>query len=443
MKAYYQAFCRAAQAAGITRLNFYMEERLSRSLAVYEGALERLERAEQRQLFVEGEVDGLCGSVFVEQSDPALIPDQIRCILDSAQALQTPFVPYELDGLDRRPDVDYHFTDLERTVTAMCQGEQAAYDADERIVPGVQVSVTELGFRYTLMDERGNYATDVTMGGSCGVRLAARQGEQVQPGGVMKPFHADNNPRLAEMARAAAAEAVSRLDAGSYATGTFPVVLESKVVGELLDAFMPAFFAKNVHSGMSVLAGREGGQVAGENITICEDPTLAGGFRVRRFDDEGVATTAKEIVSAGRLNCLLHNRQTARAAGCAGGNGFKANFNEPVSTGYTNVYIRPGGHSLDELLEQMGQGLLITEVSGVFAGARPNSGVFSLIAQGYRVEGGKRGRAVTQITIAGNFFDLLGKVVAVGSDEHWKRAAAGCVRTPSLYVSEVAISGKE
>ena len=91
----------------------------------------------------------------------------------------------------------------------------------------------------------------------------------------------------------------------------------------------------------------------------------------------------------------------------------------------------------------MGEGLLITGVSGVFAGAKPNSGDFSLISSGYLVEGGKRCRAVNQITIAGNFFDMLKQVKAMGNDEYWMIAPNGNVRTPSVYVAALAISGKE
>ena len=91
----------------------------------------------------------------------------------------------------------------------------------------------------------------------------------------------------------------------------------------------------------------------------------------------------------------------------------------------------------------MGDGLLITSVSGVFAGAKPNSGDFSLISSGYLVEGGRILRAVNQITIAGNFFDMLKQVNAIGNDEYWMIAANGNVRTPSLYVASLAISGKE
>ena len=444
IRQYIRDFTQAAQAKGIRHLNFYMEERRSRGVAVYEGELEQLERCEQTQLFIQGEVDGLSGSVFVENFDPTLMEGSIQCILDSARAGSAPFVPYQLEKLENVVEEMPEFIPLDRAVEALEAGEKAAYAADSRIIPGVQVHLTEQSTRVTLADEEQRFVSDLTGGGMAGLRLVVREDGQVQPGGKMTHFPAGELPDLADMAQSAADEAVSRLGAVSWQSGSFPVVLDSKVTAELLDAFMPAFFASNVQSHMSALDGRMGTSVAGENITICEDPAVAGGLRRRRFDDEGVPTSAKEIVAGGQLRCWLHSRATAAKDGAvSGGNGFKSRFQDPVAVGYTNVVIRPGEKSLEELMADMGEGLLITSVSGVFAGAHPTTGLFSLIAQGYEVTGGKRGRPVTRITIAGNFFEMLEHVTAIGGDAHWKLAEHGCVCTPSLLVSALAISGEE
>lgn len=437
-------FCLAARDAGIEKLKFYMEEQRKRDISVYEGTLEYLERSEMSQLFVEGLVDGHSGCVFIENFDEQMIPDYIQSIRDTAAICVKPFVPYDLQGLKQAPTIWYEFTHLEDTVKAMCEACNTAHAVDSRIAEGIQIHVSETGRRFTLADEQENFATDVVLGGKAGIHLVARDGELVQPGGKGKPFNNVQLPDMHVLARQAAEGAVSRLGAGSYVTGNHPVVLDSRVVGELLDAFMPAFFAGNVHSRMSVLAGRLGEQIVGQNISILEDPYMPDGFCTRNFDDEGVPTQSKAIVDKGILGCWLHNRLTAREEGItSGGNGFKTRFNEAVATGYTNVYIPAGEHSREELIAQMGSGLLITGVSGVFAGARPNSGDFSLISTGYRVEDGKIGRAVNQITIAGNFFEMLKNVLGIGNDEYWMIAANGNVRTPSLYVKSLAISGKE
>ena len=437
-------FCVAAKADGIEKLNFYMQQKLDREISVYRGALEYMERSELNQLFVEGLIDDKCGSVFVENFDTALIPEYLNAMRENAAVTEKAFVPYDLSGLKTAACDNDMFTELDDTIHAMCAASDAACSFDARIDEGVQVHVNETSRRISLADERENFVTDVVEGGRAGVHLVARDGEQVQPGGKGMPFHPNAMPDLESLAVQAAESAVSRFGAGSYATGSFPVVLDSRVVAELLDAFMPAFFARNIHSRMSVLAGRMGEQLAGENISIVEDPYLDGGFSTRTFDDEGTPTQKKAIIDRGVLSCWLHNKATAGEDGVvSGGNGFKNQFSEAVTTGWTNVYIPQGEYTRQELIEMMGQGILITSVSGVFAGARPNSGDFSLISNGFRVENGKIGKAVSQITIAGNFFEMLREVVAVGNDEHWMITGNGNVKTPSMYVRALAISGKE
>lgn len=444
IKQYVGEFCREARKHGISRLNFYLVESLSRDLSVYNGELENLVRAEQSLMFVEGLVGENSGSVFVENLDPALMEEHIRAILESAEACPGKFFPYELEGLEGIPDLESCFPDLDMTVQAMCRAEQTAYAFDSRIKPGAQVHMEQMQRRVTLANEQEIFAADVEFGGTASIRLAVQDGQMIQPGGGREHFLRGEFPDMDKLARKAAEGAVSRLGAGSYRTGHFPVVLDARVVAELLNAFMPAFFARNVQSRMSALAGRMGQKLAAECISIVEDPALPKGFSSRRFDDEGISTSAKTIIDKGVLNCWLYNRQSAREEGIASsGNGFKGQFNDAVSTGYTNVYIPQGMSTRAQLLEHLGDGLLITGVSGVFAGAKPNSGDFSLISSGYRVENGRQAKAVSQITIAGNFFEMLNNVLEVADDEHWICTYSGNVRTPSLRISGLAISGKE
>ena len=443
-RVFMQDFISAARDNGIGKLNFYVEQKHFRSVSVFQGELERMDRAELTQMYIEGEYQGMSGGVFVENFDPALIPQHIQGIQEAALCGKTPFVPYALEsGMEQNGD-RYHPLNLQEVIDRMCQADKLACSLDSRILPVGQCHMKEESFRYVLADEAGNQVSDYLTGGGVHISVVAREGEDAQSSHQSAPIHGGQLPDLEALARGAAKEAVSLIGGTSYATGECPVVLESRVVCELLDAFMPTFFAKSVDNRMSVLAEKLGQKVAGENIFLTEDPFLENGLRCRRVDDEGVATGCKEIVSAGVLNTYLHNRQTAEKYDCvSGGNGFKQSVSEPVSTGYTNVVLRSGTATLAELAEEMGNGLLITDVNGVFAGAHPVSGEFSLIAKGYRVDDGVIGQSVKQITIAGNFFDMLSNVVRIAGDEYRMRMTLGCVCAPSLFVRSLMVSGKE
>ena len=87
----------------------------------------------------------------------------------------------------------------------------------------------------------------------------------------------------------------------------------------------------------------------------------------------------------------------------------------------------------------MGNGLFVTEVSGLHAGANAISGDFSLLARGWEVRGGKAVRAVEQFTVAGNFYRLMEDITAVGSDLLFEGSPIG---SPSVAVKSLSVAGE-
>lgn len=441
LKTYIKSFYEAAGAYGVDHLSFHVERCACRATDVREGKLEKLELADSCRLFIEGAAEGFAGGVFVEDFQPGLIEEHLQSLRENALACGRPYAPRVLTPIPEPEDSLQGFPPLDVLTERLREAEEAAKAVDSRI------EVQNCGFferegTVTLSDGQGTHMTDLIGGGQFFIELTAREGEMVQLGGRSLDLPRGQLTDLTAVARKAAEAAAARLNAASCPTEHTKVVLDSYVVCELLDAFAPAFFGRNVQKHMSVLEGRLGRQVAGENITLEENPAMPGGLRPRRFDDEGVPTCRKTLLDRGVLRTYLLDRRSAAQSGLAsGGNGFRTSFSEEISPGYTNLILRPGDKSLPELLAEMRDGLFITNVSGVFAGAHPTTGEFSLIARGFRVRDGLRREAVSQITIAGDFFELLGGVRGVGRDCLWMRGAHGCVCTPELFVDALAVSG--
>ena len=99
----------------------------------------------------------------------------------------------------------------------------------------------------------------------------------------------------------------------------------------------------------------------------------------------------------------------------------------------------PQTKSLEELCEDMKDGLVITDLQGLHAGIDFVTTDFSLQASGYLVKNGKRDQSVTLITVAGNFMALMNDVVEVGGDLDWTYHQ---VISPSIYFKNCAISGE-
>ena len=94
------------------------------------------------------------------------------------------------------------------------------------------------------------------------------------------------------------------------------------------------------------------------------------------------------------------------------------------------------------MLRKTGDGLLITDLQGMHAGANPITGDFSLAAKGFRVRDGRIAEPVHQITVAGNFYDLLKDVEAVGGDLDFLAPGGSCFGSPSLLIKNLSVAGK-
>jgi PmbA protein len=106
------------------------------------------------------------------------------------------------------------------------------------------------------------------------------------------------------------------------------------------------------------------------------------------------------------------------------------------------MFIQPGSKSLADLVAGIDKGLVVIDLQGAHSGANPVSGDFSLGAFGYLVEGGKIIRPVNQITVAGNFFELLQDITGVGSDMHFGLPGGSQLGSPSLLISKLSVAGK-
>ncbi len=272
----------------------------------------------------------------------------------------------------------------------------------------------------------------------------AKDGDRVNSGFEYQFVRSPEALDIGWIAKAAAAVAVDQLDGQSVPSGKYRVVVENTAMASLLGAFDGVFSADEAQKGLSLLKGKEGQVIASSAVTLMDDPLDARGACCAPFDAEGVAAYPKKIIDGGTLTTLLHNLKTAKKQGLSAstGNASKAGYAAPVTVAPSNFFFAPGADALDALLLKAGDGLLITELQGLHAGTNAISGDFSLAAKGYVIEGGRKGRAVAQITLSGNFFELLKGILAVGDDLRFSMPGASCIGSPSVLVKELSVAGE-
>ncbi len=270
--------------------------------------------------------------------------------------------------------------------------------------------------------------------------VVAQEDGEVTTGNAMKFTRDPQQLDVEAAAREAVKDAVSGLHASKAESGNYKVILRRDVAGSILSTFASVFSADMAQKGMSLLKGREGEVIGSDVVTIVDDPLNIASPEVTPFDGEGVATAPYVIVENGRLNTLLHNLKTAKKQGVqTTGNASKPSYASPVGVAPHSMQIKPSELTPEELRAMAGDGLYITDVQGLHSGANQISGDFSLGARGFVIENGQLGRAVSQITVAGNFFDLLKNVTAVANNLEFEFSATA---SPDLLIGKLAVAGK-
>ena len=235
---------------------------------------------------------------------------------------------------------------------------------------------------------------------------------------------------------------IGKMGARSCKPGSYKAVLKCEAFQQFFMVFFSNFLATPMQRGLSLLADKEGETIASPVFTVTEEPMYEKALTKIPFDDEGVLTTAKAIIDKGVFATALYDLRSAYKAGkTSTGNGFRGG--SAVSEMPTNLVVEPGDKSFDELLEEAGEGIILTDLSGLHAGVNPISGDFSLLCEGYLIENGKKGRPVEQITVAGNFYEVIKSIISVGNDIINLPSGEGEFFTPSVLVSSLAISGED
>lgn len=233
----------------------------------------------------------------------------------------------------------------------------------------------------------------------------------------------------------AAMRAVRSLGGKTIASGQIPCIMESQVVTRFLGLLSASVEADSVLKGKSRLADKIGQMVACPMLTIVDDATNIEGMAAFPFDGEGVAAAKNTVVDKGILQVFLYDTVSANKAGRKSTGNASRSFRTLPVVGTTNFMLGNGIYSPEELRSGIDIGFYITDIMGMHT-ANPITGDFSLGAAGLMIERDQLTFPVRGITIAGNLFNILQEVEAVGSDLRFFGAkAAPSVRFKSLNIA--------
>lgn len=312
--------------------------------------------------------------------------------------------------------------DAARSVRGVTNSEMAAASFGR----AVMALATSEGF------SGGYHATSHTLGAV----MIAGEGSAMQRDYAQRSArHLEDILSPGEIGRMAGERAVAKCNPGAMPSKAMPVVLDRRISSSLIGHLTGAMAATAIARRSSFLLGRLDEELFAAGIRIVEQPRKRRGLRSRPFDGEGVATTDRVLVDGGRITGWLTNVASARQLGLPlTGHAARSTGGAPaIGTG--NIELANGVLNRDELIADIADGVLVTELMG--QGVNPVTGDYSRGAAGLRIVNGELAGPVTEFTIAGNLVDMFGRLTAANDKEDWR-----AVNVPTLRIEGMTVAGE-
>ncbi len=414
----------------------------SQSIEVLNGKLEHAERSEGVDIGLRVMVGKR--QACVSSSDTR--EDTMRAMAERAVAMakEAPEDPYcglaDPDQLATSWPTDLELADPADAPSSAALMEQALEaEAAAQAVKGVS-KVDSAGAGYSA-NEIHLAATNGFSGGykrtSTSVSCVAIAGEGLQMErdykGEGRVFAADM-PSATDIGREAGERAVARFGATKPKTGAYPVLFDERIAASLIGHLVSATNGTMIARGSSWAKDLLGEQVLPVGMDLIEDPHRRRISGSKPFDAEGLPTHRRVIVENGILQGWTLDLATGRKLGLDSTANASRGTSAPPSPSVGNLSLTQGKQTRDDLIAQMGTGLIVTSMIG--STINPNTGDYSRGASGFWVENGVITGPVNECTIAGNLRDFLLRMTPANDAETYRSRVV-----PSLLVEGLTLAG--
>ena len=440
----YQEFATRAMAyakeIGCASSELYYSNGESFEVNANAGEIDRYSVSREAGVSVRVSLNGKEGYAYTERIDePEKLvdhaADNAKCIeSEDDHPMQT---KQTYEPVKREDSAFKHLSESERIAIAK-RLEEACLALDPRVKRVVYCTAGYDSGAVVMENSLGLHAERIYDGSYLYTMPSVEDGSEVQTGFAF--YMGKDAANVEDCAKEAVEDALGKLGASPVDSGCYRVLLKPYAMSDLLSAFAPMFSADQAQKGCSLLAGKEGQVIASDIVTLWDDPFDP--VAPRAFDGEGTPCKKKTIIEHGVLKTLLHNLKTAKKAGVEStGNASRGSAASAVGVAPTVFRIEPGKLGYEELLKELGDGLVISELEGIHAGVDAVSGDFSLKTAGFLVKDGAIVRPVSNITVAGNFVAMMKDAIAVGNDLRFGLPQGGYFGSPSILISGLTVAG--
>ena len=427
-----------AKSIGATDAAAEVSEGQGLSVGVRLGEIETVEQTRDRSLSVTVFAGQRRGSASTSDFSRQALEQTVQAAWHIAKyTAEDPAAGLPEEGdllLTPSPDLSlYHPWDVsvEQAANMALEAEQAARSLDRRITNSEGAGVESQEGQFVLGNTRGFLdGYHFTRHGLSVAPIAGRGDNMQRDYWYVSDRRADRLADPASVGRYAAQRALARLNARRLSTRQVPVLFEAPLALGLLGALTQAVSGGALYRQTTFLLDSLGQSIFPAHIMIDENPFIPGAMGSGAFDDEGVRTSPRQVVSAGELQNYFLSSYTARKLGLKTTGHAGGSHNLRLYSTDTQ-----SSDDFEAMLKALGTGLLVTELIG--QGVNYVTGDYSRGAFGYWVENGQIQYPVQEITIAGNLKDMFQQIVKVGADE----ATRGSKTTGSILIEKMSIAG--
>ena len=439
-----QAVIARAEALGLTDYELYYQSGTDISIGAFGHEINEFSASEGGGICFRCIVNGKMGYASTEAisaSEASAIVDRAA---DNAANLESEEEVFLCEGgktYATLPESQITMPTTEALVKKVLDTQEKLYASDAKVVDGCQTQGIAMESRIAICNSKGLDLEYHNISAGMLVASVVREGTEMANAYELKLGDLDTLDTDA-LTKKATESALRKLGGDVAPTGQYPVIFSSDAMSDLLATFSGIFSAESVQKGLSRLA--EGEIVASEAVTLVDDPFHPENPSPRNFDAEGCPTAKKNIIEQGKLCTLLYNLKTAAVAGKeTTGNASKGSYDSPVGIRPFSMYLESGELTPEQLLQKAGNGVYITSLQGLHAGANPISGDFSLQSAGFMIENSQKTTVVKSFTVAGNFYTLLKNIVCAANNSHLPMAmGATAFGSPDVLVDGLSIAGK-
>ena len=427
-----------AKQLGATDAAAEVSEGAGLSVSARLGKLENVERNRDKSLGVSLYVGQRRGHASTSDFTDKALSDTVRAAYDIARfTAEDPHAGLpDVDDLmlEAAPDLDlFHpwALDAKAACELALRCEAASLGVDKRITNSEGAAVSAQQSHFFSGNSRGFRGGYASSRHSISVAPIAGRGANMQRDAWYSSMRDAAELASPEaVGRYAAERALSRLKARKVPTAEVPVLFESTLAAGLLGALVQATSGGALYRKTTFLVDSLGKAILAPHIDVEEDPFVHKGKGSSAFDEEGVRTCARTVVTAGVLQGYFLSTYSARKLGMKTTGHAGGSHNLVMKSRATAP-----GDDLRTMLKRLHRGFFVTELMG--QGVNYVTGDYSRGASGFWVENGEIAFPVEEVTIAGNLAQMFQDIVGIGADAY----TTGAKTAGSVLIGKMKLAG--